>query len=75
MIPAAKTSEEHDIHLTPKEISILGLMVKGYSHKMIAAALNNSHDTIRFHIKNIYDKLHVHSATQAVSKAIKDKLV
>ncbi|MGZ8509342.1 MAG: response regulator [Chitinophagaceae bacterium] len=75
MIPAAKTSEEHDIHLTPKEISILDLMVKGYSHKMIAAALNNSHDTIRFHIKNIYDKLHVHSATQAVSKAIKDKLV
>jgi len=75
MIPAAKTNEEHDIHLTPKEISILDLMVKGYSHKMIAAALNNSHDTIRFHIKNIYDKLHVHSATQAVSKAIKDKLV
>ena len=75
MVPAAKTNEEHNIHLTPKEISILDLMVKGYSHKMIAAALNNSHDTIRFHIKNIYDKLHVHSATQAVSKAIKDKLV
>jgi DNA-binding NarL/FixJ family response regulator len=75
MIPAAHTPEENGVHLTPKEISILDLMVKGYSHKMIADALNNSHDTIRFHIKNIYDKLHVHSATQAVSKAIKDKLV
>ena len=75
MIPAAKTSEEHKIHLTPKEISILDRMVKGDSYKMIAATLNNSHDTIRFHIKNIYDKLHVHSATQAVTKAIKDKLV
>lgn len=75
MIPPAKSSAEHRIHLTPKEISILDLMVKGYSHKMIAAALSNSHDTIRFHVKHIYDKLHVHSATQAVSKAIKDKLV
>lgn len=75
MIPAAKNADENKVHLTPKEISILNLMVQGYSYKMIAAELKNSHDTIRFHIKNIYDKLHVHSATQAVSKAIKDKLV
>ena len=75
MIPPAKTNAENNLHLTPKEISILDLMVKGYSYKMIADALNNSHDTIRFHVKHIYDKLHVHSAVQAVSKAIKDKLV
>lgn len=75
MIPAAKNADENKVHLTHKEISILNLMVQGYSYKMIAAELKNSHDTIRFHIKNIYEKLHVHSATQAVSKAIKDKLV
>lgn len=75
MIPVAKTPEENKVHLTQKEIAILNLMVQGYSYKMIAAELKNSHDTIRFHIKNIYDKLHVHSATQAVSKVLREKLL
>jgi DNA-binding NarL/FixJ family response regulator len=42
---------------------------------MIAAELKVSLDTVRFHIKKIYDKLHVHSATEAVSKALKNKLI
>ena len=75
MIPPAQNSIEEKTNLTQKEIAILKLMVQGYSYKMIAAELNNSHDTIRYHVKHIYQKLHVHSATQAVSKAIKDKLV
>jgi DNA-binding NarL/FixJ family response regulator len=75
MVPPAQTPGEEKTKLTKKEVAILKLMVLGYSYKMIAAELNNSHDTIRYHIKHIYDKLHVHSATQAVSKAIKDKLV
>jgi DNA-binding NarL/FixJ family response regulator len=49
--------------------------VQGFSYKMIAAQIKISLDTVRFHIKKIYDKLHVHSATEAVSKAIKDGLV
>ena len=76
MVPQIKDdAKKTDVGLTKKETIILDLMAKGYSYKMIAAELYNSHDTIRHHIKHIYDKLHVHSATQAVSKAIKDKLV
>ena len=75
MIPPASAGHKNKVGLTRKEFTILNLMAQGFSYKMIAAELNNSHDTIRYHIKHIYDKLHVHSATQAVSKAIKDKLV
>lgn len=75
MVPQAKTSEQEKSNLTDKEIAILQFLVNGYSYKMIAAELKISIDTVRFHIKKIYDKLHVHSATEAVSKAIKDKLI
>jgi len=75
MVPQAKTAEQEKSDLTEKECAILKFLVNGYSYKMIAAELKISIDTVRFHIKKIYDKLHVHSATEAVSKAIKDKLV
>ena len=75
MVPRATTSEQEAAGLTVKETEILQLLVKGYSYKMIAAELPISIDTVRFHIKKIYDKLHVHSATEAVSKAIKNKLI
>lgn len=75
MVPSAKTSEQEKSNLTEKETAILQFLVNGYSYKMIAAELKISIDTVRFHIKKIYDKLHVHSATEAVSKAIKDKLI
>jgi DNA-binding NarL/FixJ family response regulator len=75
MVPQAKSGEQEKSNLSQKEIAILQSLVNGYSYKMIAADLNISIDTVRFHIKKIYDKLHVHSATEAVSKAIKDKLV
>jgi DNA-binding NarL/FixJ family response regulator len=75
MVPQAKSAEQEKSNLTDKEIAILQFLVNGYSYKMIASQINISIDTVRFHIKKIYDKLHVHSATEAVSKAIKDKLV
>jgi DNA-binding NarL/FixJ family response regulator len=75
MVPQAKSSDQEKSNLTDKEIAILQFLVNGYSYKMIAAELKISIDTVRFHIKKIYDKLHVHSATEAVSKAIKDKLI
>ena len=75
MVPQAKNEEQEKSDLSKKEIEILQLLVKGYSYKMIAAELKISIDTVRFHIKKIYDKLHVHSATEAVSKALKDKLI
>ena len=75
MLPAAKPAGAETNSLSPRETEILQLLVNGYSYKMIAAKLELSIDTVRFHIKKIYDKLQVHSNTGAVSKAIKDKLV
>jgi DNA-binding NarL/FixJ family response regulator len=74
MLPQ-KQQDQEKTNLTSKESTILQFLVNGYSYKMIAADLQISIDTVRFHIKKIYDKLHVHSATEAVSKAIRDRLV
>jgi DNA-binding NarL/FixJ family response regulator len=75
MVPQANTYEQERSNLSRRETEILQFLVGGYSYKMIAAEIKVSIDTVRFHIKKIYDKLHVHSATEAVSKAIKDRLV
>ncbi len=61
--------------LTPREKEILNSLSIGNSYKMIAAHFEISIDTVRTHIKHIYDKLQVHSQTEAVSKAINEKLV
>ncbi len=55
--------------LTDREIEILSLLAKGMSYKMIADAGGISFHTVNAHLKKIYEKLHVHSATEAVSKA------
>lgn len=54
--------------LTPREREILDLIVPGYSNKEIADRLNISIESIRWHLKKIYHKLHVHSRTEAASK-------
>lgn len=61
--------------LTAKEIEVLQQLVEGNSYKMIAANLLISIDTVRFHIRNIYTKLHVHSATEAVTFALRKNIV
>ena len=61
--------------LTAQEQQVLKFLVEGLSYKMIADKMNVVTDTIRYHIKKIYEKLHVHSAPEAVAKAIRDKLV
>jgi len=70
----APTKEENS-ELTDREREILTLLTKGHSYKMIASECQLSIDTVRFHIKKIYEKLHVHSMTEAVSKALKNKWV
>lgn len=75
MVPQAKDEQYEKAELSSKETAILQLLVNGYSYKMIASEIGISIDTVRFHIKKIYDKLHVHSATEAVSRALKDKLL
>jgi DNA-binding NarL/FixJ family response regulator len=69
------TVAENDYQLTNREKETLQLLSKGNSFKMIAAELNISIDTVRTHIKRIYDKLHVRSQIEAVSKAINERLV
>jgi DNA-binding NarL/FixJ family response regulator len=69
-----ETSDE-DYHLTQREKDVLRCMVAGKQYKVIADELNITYNTIRTHVKKIYDKLHVSSNTEAVSKAIKQKLV
>ncbi len=64
-----------DYNLTPKEKEILQLMAQGRSFKMIAEAMGISYETVRTHMKSIYNKLHVNSNTEAVSKALKEKIV
>ena len=64
-----------DYHLSDRELQVLHFLVNGYSYKMIAAEMFISIDTVRSHIKKIYDKLHVNSKSEAVAKAFKDKLV
>ncbi len=61
--------------LTARETEVLTHLCKGKSYKMIADSLFISEETVRRHIKNIYRKLEVHSKSEAVAKAFKEKLV
>ncbi len=61
--------------LTPREHDVLSFLVRGYSYKMAAGEMNVSIETLRYHIKNIYSKLHVNSKSEAVAKAIQNKIV
>ncbi len=54
--------------LTPREATVLSLLAAGNSYKMVAAEAGISIDTVRTHIKRIYEKLHVHSVTEAIAK-------
>jgi len=66
--------EKKDYHLSVREKEVLWLLVEGFSYKMIAGKLNITYDTVRAHMKKIYEKLHVASMTEAVAKAINQKL-
>jgi DNA-binding NarL/FixJ family response regulator len=69
-------SEKAPIYnLSPRESDILRGLMKGFSYKLIAADLDISIDTVRTHIRHIYDKLQVNSKTEAVLKAIRERLI
>jgi DNA-binding NarL/FixJ family response regulator len=67
--------EENKYELTAREKDILSSLSKGNSYKLIAIEFYISVDTVRTHIKNIYQKLQVHTQTEAVLKALNEKLV
>ena len=69
-------SAEQDYQaLSPREKEILGCLTKGMSYKMIADSCGISYGTVNSHLKKIYEKLHVHSATEAVQKALLQRIV
>jgi DNA-binding NarL/FixJ family response regulator len=68
-------AEKKDYLLTRKETETLKHLVKGLSHKMIADAMNISVYTVSNHVKNIYEKLQVHSVGEALALAHKERLV
>lgn len=67
--------EHADYRLTPQEITLLKLLIEGHHKKTAAREMNISFHTVSFHLKNIYEKLQVHSKTEAVAKALREKLV
>jgi DNA-binding NarL/FixJ family response regulator len=70
-----RPEEAPDYRLTPREKEVLACVVNGLSYKMIADELTISYETVRSHIKKIYEKLHVASLTEAVAKAINQRIV
>lgn len=71
--PAGNSKQLFD--LSERELEILSNLVKGYSYKMIADVCGISFHTVNSHCKKIYEKLHVHSATEAVAKALEHRIV
>lgn len=69
--PPAKVGAD----LTRLEIRLLSLLAEGHSYQAAADEMKVSINTVRNYIRSIYDKLHVHSKSEAVSKAIKARLI
>ncbi len=72
---ATDLSSRSDYDLSPREKEVLRGLVEGLSYKMVAEKCDVSFETIKSHIKNIYHKLKVASMTEAVVKAIREKIV
>jgi DNA-binding NarL/FixJ family response regulator len=64
-----------DYDLTAHETRLLGMFVEGHNYKTAAAELGVSVNTVSFHVRSIYEKLQVHSRTEAVAKALREGLV
>jgi len=75
MVTETHSTQREDFNLSEREKEVLTCLVNGMSYKLIANHCFISVDTVRGHIRNIYDKLHVHSKSEAVAMAIKKKIV
>lgn len=65
----------NNYNLTEREKEILEFLTKGFSYRMIGIECGISIETVRRHLKNIYQKLHVQCGTEAVAKAIQERLL
>ena len=64
-----------DAHLTPQELRLLALLAEGYSYQGAGARMNVSVNTVRNYVRSVYDKLHVSTRSEAVSKALRSRLI
>lgn len=67
-------AKESLVRLTPKEAEVLHLLVEGHSYKTAAYEMNLTIHAVSFHARHVYEKLHVHSKSEAVAKALKNGL-
>jgi DNA-binding NarL/FixJ family response regulator len=75
MFSQIQRPQQDTYQLSEREKEVLQFLVNGYSYKMISADMFISIDTVRSHIKKIYEKLHVNSKSEAVAKAFKNRIV
>jgi DNA-binding CsgD family transcriptional regulator len=62
-------------HLTPQEVRLLGLLAEGHSYEACAGHLRISVNTVRNYIRSVYEKLDVHSKAEAVTKALRSRII
>jgi len=67
--------EKADYELTPHETRLLKLLVQGHNYTTAAEELGVSYNTVKFHMRRIYEKLQVHSKSEAVAKALRDRII
>jgi DNA-binding NarL/FixJ family response regulator len=67
--------ESADYHLTPTEMRLLKLLAEGHHYKTAAAEMQISINTVSYHMRSIYQKLQVHSKSEAVAKALRNRLI
>jgi DNA-binding NarL/FixJ family response regulator len=70
-----RAPEQPSARLTPQELRLLKLLTQGHQNKTAAAELGISVHTVSFHLRSIYEKLHVHSRSEAVVRALRDHLI
>ena len=70
-----QTPEQLSAGLSPQELRLLKLLAQGHQNKTAAAELGISFHTVSFHLRSIYEKLHVHSRSEAVARAIRQGLI
>jgi DNA-binding NarL/FixJ family response regulator len=66
---------QSECHLTRQETRLLRLLAEGHHFKTAAAELGISVSTVAFHTRGIYEKLQVHSKSEAVAKALRSGLI
>ena len=70
-----QTPEQSPAGLSPQDMRLLKLLTEGHQNKSAAAAMGISVHTVNFHLRSIHEKLHVHSRSEAVARALREGLV